>query len=61
MKMVRHFIKPLTDYNKTTCFISIYYWRIIYKEHKHYRLITTGKYIQKSLKPSREAWLALDR
>ncbi len=39
----------------------VYYGRVIYIEHKHYRLIKTGKYIQKSLRPSREAWLALDR
>ncbi len=31
------------------------------KKHKHYRLIETGKRLQKSLGPSREAWLALDR
>jgi len=30
------------------------------KKHKHYRLIKTGKYIQKSLRPSREVWLTFD-
>ncbi len=28
---------------------------------KNYKLNKTGKYIQKSLRPSREAWLGLDR
>jgi len=36
----------------------VYYWRIIYKEHKYYRLIKTGKYTQKWLRPSREVWLS---
>ncbi len=39
----------------------VYYWRIIYKEHRDYRLIDTGKYVQKKLRPSREALLCLDR
>ncbi len=39
----------------------VYYWGVIYKDHKPYRLIKIGKYIQKLLRPSREAWLALDR
>jgi hypothetical protein len=39
----------------------VYYQRVIYREHKHYRLIETGKYIQKSVRPSREAWPGLDR
>ena len=30
---------------------QVYYQRVIYKEHKQYRLIKTGKYIQKSLRP----------
>ncbi len=40
------------------CLNQVYYWRIIYKEHKYYRLIKTGKYTQKWLRPSREVWLS---